>query len=96
MYTCVNCEQSLRGGSLTLPWEDGDNPYKEISGSEIKKIPVLIPDTLILNRFNSIIGTMGNQIEHLEEETKTLISVRNKLLPKLMRGDIRVPVEEIF
>ena len=24
--TCVNCARPLQGSSLTLPWEDGDNP----------------------------------------------------------------------
>ena len=31
MDTCVNCDCSLRGGELTLPWEDGDNPYAYIT-----------------------------------------------------------------
>ena len=22
---CINCERSLKGGALTLPWEDGGN-----------------------------------------------------------------------
>ena len=26
METCINCGQPLKGGCLTLPWEDGDNP----------------------------------------------------------------------
>lgn len=26
MDTCIECEMSLAGGDLTLPWEDGDNP----------------------------------------------------------------------
>ena len=26
METCANCGQILRG-EITLPWEDGDNPY---------------------------------------------------------------------
>ena len=26
MITCIYCGQSLEGGVLTLPWEDGDNP----------------------------------------------------------------------
>ena len=25
MRDCSNCGQSLEGGELTLPWEDGDN-----------------------------------------------------------------------
>lgn len=31
MDTCENCEQLLRRGTLTLPWEDGDNPYAYIT-----------------------------------------------------------------
>lgn len=27
MDNCVNCGFSLESGILTLPWEDGDNPY---------------------------------------------------------------------
>ena len=27
MDTCECCGRSLRGGGLTLPWEDGDNAY---------------------------------------------------------------------
>lgn len=26
MNTCENCQRPLRGGDLTLPWEDGNNP----------------------------------------------------------------------
>lgn len=25
MGECINCQQSLDGGEVTLPWEDGDN-----------------------------------------------------------------------
>lgn len=27
MDECINCQQSLSGGDLTLPWEDGNNKY---------------------------------------------------------------------
>ena len=27
MNTCEGCGQSLAGGDLTLPWEEGDNEY---------------------------------------------------------------------
>lgn len=26
MEDCINCGMSLRGGALTLPWEDDDTP----------------------------------------------------------------------
>lgn len=28
---CESCGQSLAGASLTLPWEDGDNPYAYVT-----------------------------------------------------------------
>ena len=31
MNECENCQQPLTGGELTLPWEDGDNPYAYIT-----------------------------------------------------------------
>lgn len=27
MDECENCRRSLAGGGLTVPWEDGNNPY---------------------------------------------------------------------
>jgi hypothetical protein len=31
MDTCENCQQSLSGGVLTLPWEDGDNAHAYVT-----------------------------------------------------------------
>ena len=31
MDTCECCGRSLRGGELTLPWEDGDNAYAYVT-----------------------------------------------------------------
>lgn len=31
MQTCECCGKSLRGGELTLPWEDGDNAYAYVT-----------------------------------------------------------------
>ena len=31
MNECINCQQSLSRGKLTLPWEDGDNSHAYIT-----------------------------------------------------------------
>lgn len=31
MDECINCQQSLSGGDLTLPWEDGDNKHAYVT-----------------------------------------------------------------
>src|SRR6266700_5046737 len=28
---CENCQSPLTGGDLTVPWEDGDNPYAYVT-----------------------------------------------------------------
>jgi len=68
--------------------------FKEISGSEMKKVPVLIPDRDIVQRFNKVMNSVLSKIEQVEEEIANLIEIRDSLLPKLMSGEIRVPVDE--
>lgn len=68
--------------------------FKEISGGEMKKIPAIVPETKILAHFNDIVGKMGKQMEKCEEENQIMINIRDSLLPKLMSGEIRVPVED--
>jgi DNA-directed RNA polymerase subunit RPC12/RpoP len=31
MEDCINCQQPLKGGGLTLPWEDEDNAYAYVT-----------------------------------------------------------------
>lgn len=67
--------------------------FKEISGRELKKVPAIIPGKSVLEKFNLITNSLGNLIEKCEEETQVLINIRDTLLPKLISGEIRVPVE---
>lgn len=66
--------------------------FKEISGTEMKKVPAVIPDFKVISEFNRIIEPIGNLMKKCEEENEKLIIIRDTLLPKLMSGEIRVPV----
>lgn len=68
--------------------------FKEISGAEMKKVPVLIPDRNVVVKFNKVVKTLLKKVEQLEEEVANLIDIRDSLLPKLMSGEIRVPLDE--
>lgn len=68
--------------------------FKEISGTEMKRIPILIPELRIVKKFSQIVGPLGELIKKSEEETEILANIRDTLLPKLMSGEIRVPVEQ--
>ncbi|MBR5784210.1 MAG: restriction endonuclease subunit S [Bacteroidales bacterium] len=64
--------------------------FKEISGTAMKNIPILIPDEKTLLEFQSFSSGIFDEQEKLEEENQKLASLRDTLLPKLMSGEIEV------
>lgn len=54
---------------------------------------VLIPDNNALKKMDSILHSVIEKIVQLNVESRHLAKVRDSLLPKLMAGKIRVPVE---
>ena len=64
--------------------------FKEISGTAMKNIPILIPDEKTLLEFQSFSSGIFDEQEKLEEENQKLASLRDTLLPKLMNGEIEV------
>lgn len=67
--------------------------FKEVSGSVMKAIPAIIPKIEVVSRFNDVVNTFGKQMGKVEQQTQTLTKIRDTLLPKLMSGEIRVPVD---
>jgi type I restriction enzyme S subunit len=57
-----------------------------------KKIKVIIPDKKNIEKFKLISTSMFKKISKLVSENDNLISLRDNLLPKLMSGEIRVPI----
>ncbi len=54
---------------------------------------MLVPERMILRRFDSIIKGLFSRIQHNDKQTGTLIQLRQLLLPRLMSGKIRVPIQ---
>ncbi|MEA1961779.1 MAG: restriction endonuclease subunit S [Bacillota bacterium] len=69
--------------------------FKEVSGSVMKQIPALIPSDSVLSKFQQIFNMYFEQQMQIECQNQTLIAIRDSLLPKLMSGEIRVPLEEV-
>ncbi len=61
-----------------------------LSQAIIKNFPILIPSTKVLANFSKIIDTMLELLEKLQLQNKNLIEARNRLLPKLMSGELDV------
>ena len=64
--------------------------FKEVSGSTMKNVPALIPDTKALACFNDFCSPIFTQQKILEEQNQSLAALRDSLLPKLMSGEIDV------
>ena len=64
--------------------------FKEISGSNMKKVPVTIPDTETLIRFKKLCLPLFEQQKILERQNFYLSLLRDNLLTKLISGEIDI------
>ena len=62
--------------------------FKEVSGSTMKSVPAVIPDSTTPTRFNDFCKPIFVQQQILEEQNLSLAALRDVLLPKLMFGKI--------
>lgn len=63
---------------------------KFLTKGMIASIPVYVPDTLILKKFNEMSEAIQEQVENLRSMIAHATEARDRLLPKLMGGEIEV------
>ena len=61
-----------------------------VNSTTIKEMPFVVPEDGALNDFHQLVKPLFNQIRVLLFESRTLASLRDALLPKLMSGEIDV------
>ena len=61
-----------------------------LTQTDLQKCSCILPTNEILFKFHNIVSPMFAKIDANNEESRTLGSLRDSLLPKLMRGDVRV------
>lgn len=66
-----------------------------INNDNIKKISVIIPDSINLKNFKEIMKPIFFKWYENFTQSQKLSQIRDTLLPKLMSGEIRVPIEEV-
>ena len=67
----------------------------KISQVNLKSIPVVIPPTNLIRAFNNQVNEMFALIRNIEVENKSLSTLRDSLLPKLMSGEIDLSVLDL-
>ena len=63
---------------------------KYISLTELRKMPIIIPNTVDINKFNDLVTPLFTLIIENVKENKVLTAIRDSLLPKLMSGELAV------
>jgi len=64
--------------------------YPAVLPERFAEAEMIMPPKEILDRFENVAGSMLARIAHNENESRTLASLRDSLLPRLMRGEVRV------
>lgn len=68
--------------------------FNSVTKKELEELVVINPSLEIMQQFEVIVSNLDEQLLNLYKEITNLSQVRDTLLPKLMSGEIRVPVEQ--
>ena len=64
--------------------------FQEISKSSFRDLIFVIPDENTLNRFDAFVKPTFTKIKSNTQQIRTLQSMRDTLLPKLISGEVRL------
>jgi len=76
-----------------LHFEAEGTVFGSIGKTDFEKIRIIIPSKEIINLFEKILYHIDQKIENNFFSNESLLQIRGRLLPRLMSGKIRVPVE---
>lgn len=72
----------------------GSTGQTELGRETIKQMRILLPYDPIVQEYSNFYFSLYEKITLNQNENKILVQVRDSLLPKLMSGEIRVPIDE--
>jgi type I restriction enzyme S subunit len=65
----------------------------KLNQGNLKSIPCLLPEVKVSDTFNLVISPMFEEIRLLSEQTTLLVETRDRLLPRLISGELPIPEE---
>lgn len=68
--------------------------FGSISQKDLRAMPWLAPDDVVVSRFDQMVGPIDQRIEINEVQNRRLSGLRDTLLPKLLSGEIELPASE--
>lgn len=68
--------------------------FRNLKTDILKNYKIVVPTLELIEKANKIFQDFNNEIERRTKEIKILSNIRDTLLPKLMSGEIRIPMED--
>jgi type I restriction enzyme S subunit len=83
-YTMQSLEENFK------KFEAEGTVFGSINKTDFQNLKVVIPPSEVVKKFEETCYPIDQKIENNEKESRILASLRDSLLPKLMRGEVRV------
>lgn len=78
--------------TYTIQNMSGTSGRQRAAASCFDNYPVVVPSSAVAKQFEKIVKSIMLLIKQKDEESRTLTALRDTLLPRLISGEIRVPV----
>ncbi len=98
-YIAMRCEKAL-SPEFVIQWcsahmdeiksRASGTTFAEISKTNFKVIPVVVPSEPLISVYSKQVSSLYKAIENNVRESGTLANLRDKLLPKLLSGELSV------
>lgn len=75
---------------IQLKAKAAGSTIKYLTKGMIESIEILLPSSAVLAKFNNMYEAIQSKMESLENSISLTAEVRDRLLPKLMSGEIEV------
>lgn len=69
--------------------------FLEISKKNFRPMQLVVPPQEVMDAFTSFVAPLHRRVVENLKQNDTLATLRGTLLPKLLAGEVRVPVEEV-
>ncbi len=73
-----------------MRFHTGDSAVPGLNRESVHSQEIIIPDKGVVSKFDDIMKPIFEKINTIHKENQKLAALRNLLLPKLMKGEIRV------
>lgn len=84
--------QTVNFGLENLLSKTTGSVFPSLSAPDIKGLPIILPPSEVVARFSEKAEPLAEKIQANVRESRTLAALRDGLLPKLLSGELRVPV----